>query len=168
MRAASAAPHLFDMRLAEERTPCRLGSAPADPDLHGVRSEPPMSRDARHIDEGQRQLPLICLSCIPSRGIESTAPRWHVPARKQENAGVGDGGAHTTNSSAAAHPTGMALFCPEPPALLPTAVCWPARAIATLVSGRTETETRFMEPQKNAKFHSLALKLTFENFRCQK
>ena len=50
-----------------------------------------MARDARHIDEGQRQLPLICLSCIPSRGIESTAPRWHVPARKQENAEAGGG-----------------------------------------------------------------------------
>ena len=50
-----------------------------------------MARDARHIDEGQRQLPLICLSCIPSRGIGSTAPHWHVPARKQENAGVGGG-----------------------------------------------------------------------------
>ena len=44
------------MRLAEERTPCRSGSAPADPDLHGVRSEPPMARDARHIDEPQPSL----------------------------------------------------------------------------------------------------------------
>ena len=140
------------MRLAEERTPCRSGSAPADPDLHGIRSEPPMARDARHIDEGQRQLPLIYLSCIPSRGIESTAPRWHVPARKQENAGVGDGGAHTTNSSAAAHPTGMAFFCPESPVLLPTAVCWPARAIATLVSGRMKLKPVLWNPRKTRNF----------------
>ena len=75
-----------------------------------------------HTDEGQRQLPLICLSCVPSRGIGSTAPRWHVPARKQENAGVGGGvGAHLEFFNRT-DPMMTALTCLEPPALLLTDV----------------------------------------------